>query len=369
MTIGRKLVPLVAIASLTLAGCTDEANSETRPRQTITTTITTSAAASEASEDSEDSESSENEEPAGYDAALDAYRDVVANAAAYPVNPSAQYEPRGGYGYALVEATYDDVPELLVRVNGMEYSPVLIFSYDDAADEVIQTEEVLIDGAAGAGGGRSRVWASKDGSGIYQVDYHSIQPEQYSSKFEVYGESLGKVEDRAKFFRGQLLPDLQPLVWYDSDDEVGFDIIQGVGGAAPGADDLTGNASNTPPGDESTEESTYQFTGKVVIKTNAELPEHGGPANGEPMDEEHIIMVLDSPQEVTAQTVGPQSRTALMTQVVLHVSNSQVGIENSKWLPYVGERITIASNADDLRYPTDTTMPLGMLRVDGTVSD
>ena len=359
----RRLLPLVAAFSLLLAGC-DFAPGEDAPRTTITTTITTSAQP----EDTTSEEPSEDEASSVEAAALNAYREVIANPEDYPVNPAAQYEPRGGYQYSLVEATSDNTPELLVRVNGMEYSPVLVFSYDSGSETAVQTDDVLIDGAAGAGGGRSRVWASKAGEGLYQVDYHSLRTEAYSSLFHIAGSSLKNVENQVKFNIKTPADDHQPIVWYDTTEPEGFNIVQGAGGAAPGVEEITpyGTANTETEAEVATADGTYRFSGEVVIMTNADLPE--SPANGEPLDQEHIILTLDSPQEVTAQTPANSHRTATMTQVVLHPYNSDKPIEHSKWMPYVGQHITITSTPEQMSYPSDTTMPLGMLRVRDAVS-
>lgn len=364
MSMSKRLLPLAALISLSLAGC----DSSSEPVPTITTTITSTAAEEatmEASSAGESSEPSQDDDVAA--AAKDAYFKVLENPSVYPVHNAEDYELDGKFRYALVEATGDEIPELLLQVGGKEYSPVIVFAYKESTNEAKQIQEVLIRGASGAGGHRLQVWASRSGNGLYQIENHSIQPEALSTLFVVNTMALVAASPEENFDINYPLEDHHPVVWFASDDPEGMEIVQGVGGTAEEPDistNVTKSSEVTP------DDGNYRFTGKVVVKTNEELMGGGEMPNNEPRDNEHIVLVLDTPVEVTAQSyAGPRSsQTAVMTEISLPGGYEYGSISGNPWASYIGQRITITSSPDQLKYPSDTSMPLGVVRVTDFIS-
>ncbi len=75
------------------------------------------------------------------------------------------------FEYALVDATNDEIPELLVRASGPAeqwngVSEVMAFSVSDDGDELIVPSVWLNEGVAGTGGFRGTVFASSYGDGL-----------------------------------------------------------------------------------------------------------------------------------------------------------------------------------------------------------
>lgn len=152
-----------------------------------------------------------------------AYAEVLANPGAYPPNPAARYEPTGTYSYALVEATGDDIPDLLLRVDSKEFSPVLLLKVDSNGTVVASTD-VVLDGAAGAGGSRSEVFGSREGSGIYEVSSQSLRPEGRGQRYLLEGTSLVRSGEPQTFNKANGTPaDYFSPNWLDTTDPSGLD--------------------------------------------------------------------------------------------------------------------------------------------------
>ncbi len=288
-------------------------------------------------------------------ASLDLYRHVIENPSAFPVKGDADFVARGNYSYALVEATGDVHPELLLMVHGRESSPISVFTIEDGS--LVQAEGVLIDGAPGGGGLRLRVKGSNSGAGLYQIDHHSLSEDGQSTLYGFTEGHLSRAEEPEFFKLASPLSDHQEIEWIDTEDSSGLYEWRSVGVSR-------GNDSEpieTPEVTDNKDWGTYQFTGVVQERTAFELLDGGATPNGESLDEVHLVMVLDAPMNITAHTVGPHERSAFISEV--NFPGHFYQDERYDWTQHIGERITVSAEPEDIRFPTDSSLPMGMLRV------
>lgn len=156
-----------------------------------------SPAETESSEPSEEPTEEATEKPAEkpaekspYEEVADTYEKVLDNPTAYKFNHTDPYMPSGSYRYALADVTGDGLPELLLQPEVTEYfAPVTVFS-KPAGEKLFNTREVLISGAASAGGGRAYINVSGSGNGLYQISGLSTQPMYEVRHFVVQGKKL-----------------------------------------------------------------------------------------------------------------------------------------------------------------------------------
>lgn len=99
------------------------------------------------------------------------YREVLANPMEYFDHLEDGRAEGVAFEYALVDATNDEIPELLVRASGPAeqwngVSEVMAFSVSDDGDELIVPSVWLNEGVAGTGGFRGAVFASSYGDGL-----------------------------------------------------------------------------------------------------------------------------------------------------------------------------------------------------------
>lgn len=153
--------------------------------------------------------------PAAQPTAREAFSRVLNNPGAYPPNPAAEYTPTGTYSYALVEATGDSTPELLLKIDSREYSPVLLFVVENG--QAIPTAENIIAGHAASGGFYTKIAASRGGRGVYEVNQHSVNPDAQSQHYVLQGHSL-VADGPADHF---------DVTWFDSSNRSGLDLVQG----------------------------------------------------------------------------------------------------------------------------------------------
>ncbi|MGO1903754.1 MAG: hypothetical protein ACTIA3_12425 [Corynebacterium casei] len=340
----------LAVVSLVfaLASCgTSDAETDEGASPSVTTITITSTAGETTTETSttEDSDA----------LSLDLYRRVIESPESFPVKGDADFVARGNYSYALIEATGDDHPELLLMVHARESSPISVFTIED--ESLVHADGVLIDGALGGGGLRLRVKGSISGSGLYQIDHHSLSEDGQSTLFDFTDGQLLRVEEPSFFKLASPPSDHHDIEWFDTEEPSGLDEWEGAG---------TSSSSNAEPvestaASESEDWGTYQFTGVVEKETALELMDGGGMPNSESLDEEHLVMVLDSPMNITAQTVGPHTRSAFIGEV--NLPGFFLQDESYDWSQHIGERITISAEPEHIRFPTDASLPLGMLRV------
>lgn len=209
----KGLVSVVASASLVLTACAAGGSSEP---QTVTVTEKETASASSSSL----AESEAQSEPAVESSVVPAetsesqagevgqrlptpptlstemkrrmaFEKVLANPGIYPANPAAKYTPTGHYSYALVEATGDDQYDILLKIEGVEFSPVLLVTVDDNGEIVVSTDNLIM--GADETEQNAYLVGSGAGKGIYQIDASEIGGESTATLYTPVGTKLEKV--------------------------------------------------------------------------------------------------------------------------------------------------------------------------------
>lgn len=136
-------------------------------------------------------------------------------------------------------------------------------------------------------------------------------------------------------------------------------------GSAPAADPSPGQQSSPEPADDS---GQISLTGNVVETTAGELMDGGRTPNGEPASDRYIVLQLSSPQEVTAQQSGASGQLTQKTVSQVSLATPNGSLSSIDWDSYVGQEVTVTTTAEDLWFPSDTGLPLGMVRLnEGTV--
>ncbi|CAB0870225.1 hypothetical protein FRC0360_01754 [Corynebacterium diphtheriae] len=120
------------------------------------------------------------------------------------------------------------------------------------------------------------------------------------------------------------------------------------------------------------EEKTYEYAleGTVVLKNTAEVLEGLKPPNNDNPNNEYILLWFDNPMDVAGKHAG--NRDQLSTKNVRYLSlgkkeTTQYGPlpdTTGPWRQYVGKRIRLHVNSDNMWYPSDTGLPLGALRLE-----
>ena len=339
-----------AVLTLSLASCSNpETNAESGASSPSATTVTVTSIAEETTSEPPSSEATES-------SSLNLYRHVINNPEKFPVKGNASFVPRGGYSYALVEAAGDELPELLLMVHGQWSSPISVFTIEDGG--LVQASGVLIDGAPTGGSQRLRVKGSRSGAGLYQVDHHSLSGQGVSTLFGFSDETLYAASGAESYNMASPPADHHEIVWTDTSDASVLESWSGPGSIIYGQPPAASEPK--PPSESSQAENSdiQQFTGVVYEKTAQELMDGGETPNGEPWDELHIVMELDNPRDVTAVNYGTNKVTRFVDEVAL------ISDENGyDWSQHIGQRITISVVFDQMRFPSDASLPLGALRI------
>lgn len=169
MSLRIRSLPFLALstaAALTLSACSGGESGQP----------STPAAGSSASTAAEKSADPKEQKKAQHAALAKTYGEVLDDPTKYPYKPVEGFEPDGDYSYALVEATGDDFPELLLKHNRKgSWEIVTVFS-QAPGQELTASRESLAYGAASAGGGRYDVLASATGDRLYYASWQSVSP-------------------------------------------------------------------------------------------------------------------------------------------------------------------------------------------------
>nr|WP_286981039.1 hypothetical protein [Corynebacterium sp. UBA5992] len=152
-----QVLSLVLASTLFLSACSRDKEHES----SILTPGETTTAADQGDEDTAAGSGAEQEQQADtLGQVRQAYAAVLDNPDSYTYNyetPPSSYS-LDKYEYTIVEATGDGRPELLLKKSYREFSPVIVAttaSHDPAG--VVTSKDVLLEGAAGAGGTRLRI--------------------------------------------------------------------------------------------------------------------------------------------------------------------------------------------------------------------
>ncbi|AQQ14918.1 hypothetical protein CGLAU_04720 [Corynebacterium glaucum] len=289
-----------AVATLilpTLAACSSGAETTAEPN--FTSVASSTAPTSQTSETKASATTNDKA-----DTWIKAYEYVLDHPGDYPVSAAADYEPKGTYSYALVEANGDNTPELLLQVDSLHFSPVLAFTIGSDG-KAIGTQDVLIQGASPAGGSRARVDASASGIGIHQVTYHSVQEYAYSTTFKPSRTKLTKVSDEVEYASQSELPDHLEVKWYATTDKSGLRSSQPTtGGSAAGTKPKKPSSGQgklaAGPGEVALEGTMLELSASEAINKV-------GVFDADPAAR-YRFFKLDQPTQVTGKQ-GPGTRT------------------------------------------------------------
>lgn len=198
----RYALPVIGfVLAGALAGCgqsqtSDNASSASdsaSASSSVSASETPGASASASPEATEKPSAKPAEKPAEkspHEELADAYEYVLDNPGDYKFNHPDPYMPSGSYTYALADITGDGLPELLLQPDVTDYfAPVTVFSKPEG-EKLFNTREVLIAGAASAGGSRYYIDVSGSGNGLYQISGTSTQPMHEVQHFVVRGNKL-----------------------------------------------------------------------------------------------------------------------------------------------------------------------------------
>ncbi|MGJ4050263.1 hypothetical protein ACN4DP_04105 [Corynebacterium macclintockiae] len=154
--------------------------------------------------------------------AIDAYKDVLDNPEKYERDFSDRddYYPTGTYSYALIEANNDEVPELLLKNDCKEFSPVTFIAI--GKDGKPFASDIALVTGAGSTGSRANVVASGEGDGIFEWAYSSGRPEVPTTHYDFDGKQL-TMGERSEWSQVTGAPaDQIELEWYATADASGL---------------------------------------------------------------------------------------------------------------------------------------------------
>lgn len=115
------------------------------------------------------------------------YEWVLDHPDSFPVTAPVDSTPSGVVRYALIEATSDDIPELLLFKEGTEYTTIQVFTIGPDG-KAYTPSDVLLAGSSSRDRQTLRIDASASGNGLYQVT--ESYPGESAQRFLIDGNSL-----------------------------------------------------------------------------------------------------------------------------------------------------------------------------------
>lgn len=292
------------------------------------------------------------------------------------------YNSSGVYKYALTEMNGDGIPELLFGADdGNGLLNVQVFSADGSENPFKAPSNVLLDGVAAGGGTRASIMGSKAGNGIIQALGSASNPQWYCNRMVLQGSELVKSEN-CDFTFGESAPVLDgdgaELQWLDVSDRSALQKLAGPAGAA---------GSKQPAGGKSADQKAKAiaaakaqgkqvFEGTIRIMNHAELVGFQGVSDPNPdysgtfKYEKYAILVFDGTQTVTGMSgdgSGMQTGSAKLLCVGAYYPGVSSVDTTPKWVPYNGKRVVVAGTAEDVGWPSDTSLPVGEPRGGGEI--
>ena len=288
----------------------------------------------------------------------------------------------GVYKYALTEMNGDGIPELLFGADdGNGLLNVQVFSADGSGNPFIAPSKVLLNGVASGGGTRASISGSKTGNGIIQVLGSASNPQWYCNRMVLQGSELVESEN-CDFTIGESTPvlggDGAELQWLDVSDRSALQKLAGPAGAAGAKQPARGKSADQKAKAIAAAKAQGKqvFEGTIRILSHAELTGLQGISDPNPdysgnfKYEKYAILVLDETQTVTG-TSGDGSGMQTDSAKLLCVGAYYPGIDSvdttPEWVPYNGKRVVVAGTAEDVGWPSDTSLPLGEPRGGGEI--
>lgn len=118
------------------------------------------------------------------------------------------------------------------------------------------------------------------------------------------------------------------------------------------------------------------FEGTIRIMNHAELVGFQGVSDPNPdysgtfKYEKYAILVFDRTQTVTGMSgdgTGMQTDSAKLLCVGAYYAGVDSVDTTPEWVPYNGKRVVVAGTAEDVGWPSDTSLPLGEPRGGGEI--
>lgn len=308
-----------------------------------------------------------------------------------------------GFQYAIVEATGDGIPELLVRRGTLEPNPVAVFSTENEGRDLVTVKDVLVDGAASAGGYRASVMAAESGVGLFQIEGQSIKRSHDATEFTIDGTKLVS-GPKSSFDVSSGGPEgAEAIEWTDTGDSSALDAISAVGtgtdsagtgpepevadgpnptppaGMAPERSDAA--AGSTPAPDESAssagdlEKCTYRKDRQRVDGNPTDVPstvtgtvrkakardlagDDPNIVSGDYATYEVWVLVLDSPVTLSGEKSGSRGK------VLVRANQECIGLNKGDvWDGYEGTKVTLPVDGAGGFWQSDVSVPMGALRM------
>lgn len=313
--------------------------------------------------------------------AFDQYTEILDAPAKY-LTELDLYNSSGVYKYALTEMNGDGIPELLFGADdGYGLLSVQVFSADGSGNPFIAPSKVLLDGVASGGGTRASIMGSKAGNGIIQVLGSASSPQWYCNRMVLQGSELVESEN-CDFTFGDSTPvlggDGAGLQWLDVSDRSALQKLAGPAGAAGAKQPARGKSADQKAKAIAAAKAQGKqvFEGTIRIMNHAELVGFQGVSDPNPdysgtfKYEKYAILVFDRTQTVTGMS-GDGSGTQTGSAKLLCVGAYYPGVDSvdttPEWVPYNGKRVVVAGTAEEVGWPSDTSLPLGEPRGGGDV--
>ena len=302
------------------------------------------------------------------------YREVLANPMEYFDHLEDGRAEGVAFEYALVDATNDEIPELLVRASGPAEQwngvfEVMAFSVSDDGDELIVPSVWLNEGVAGTGGFRGTVFASSYGDGLLVSETSSgtgegtvwrytwdgeIRPQRIVCETQVGDDSLvTRVADE----------EFVTIDWTSySSDKTDLDELEDIAALEVGEWESTAERAGKDPADAAREFGLVVLTGTVHALDDQGIADLQGVENPNPTTGDlamHALLQLDEATTLTAVNgdgMGTSEREASF--VLLDRDTSELD-----WGGYQGQHVTVAVDPSVMMWPSDTSLPMGSPRV------
>lgn len=307
--------------------------------------------------------------------AAELYRGVLADPMAHFGHLEEQGMAEGvSFEYALVEATGDDAPELLLRASGAPdlwngVAEIMPFSTSDDGSELVVPSVWLNEGAAGSGGFRGSVSASAYGDGLLVSEMSSGSGEGSVWRYTwddaarpqriVCDMQVGSDSTVAQLVESEFAP----IEWASYvPGETDLDELDDLAALEAGEWKPAEALLEKDPADAARELGLIVLTGTVHELDDQGIADLQGVENPNPGSTGlgmSTVLQLDGPATVTAMSGdGMGSHEGEAKLVMLDSETSELD-----WGGYQGQHVTVAIDPTLLRWPSDASLPLGEPRV------
>lgn len=304
-----------------------------------------------------------------YANALETYSEVLDDVDSIEFGNGIDKSEGCTYYYSVVEATGDDVPELLVMCQPSynAYSYVRVFSTEENGTELV---DPLLTLSVGGGNMYFDVVASLEGTCLYQVSMYrgtgiaegdpdtETVPYTIDDGELVGGEPVSYVSDAG----AAIEQDYSFIDWWPVDER---SLLEGMLGVDPG-DSSEGDLDQAIADARAAGLDVYSGTMRVLKPEDLlALQGYDSFPNG-PETGYYVVLVLDEGTEVTARNgdgQGSSTRPAQLIEIAHHTRDNY-GYEYEQgdpatYLERDGVPTTIAVDPDETWFPSDTSLPLG----------